>query len=209
MKLTSICRLLLPALLVCAGCDSNTPLVDAGTGTGQDAGRADAGRTDAGRADAGRADAGRADAGGRDAGATDAGPPDGGSADAGPPDAGRLDAGLSDAGRPDAGRPDAGGPPTFDVRVQADGFCDMLRFDPPSIAVPAGTEFTVNWINATGCTDIDIDKNGTVPIVLRLPPGDSYHDTVRRWCGSFTGTFYFRAYYSPSYVFTLPVDCGA
>jgi len=89
----------------------------------------------------------------------------------------------------------------------ADGFCDMLRFEPASIAVPAGTEFTVNWINATGCTEIDIDMNGTVPIVLGLESGSSYHDTIREWCGTYTGTYTFRAYYAPSYPFTLPVDC--
>ena len=62
--------------------------------------------------------------------------------------------------------------------------------EPPSISVPAGTSFTVNWINATGCTEIDIDKDGTVPIVIGLEPGASHHDTVREWCGSlFTGTF--------------------
>ena len=154
--------------------------------------------------------------GGEDAGPIDASVPvDGGSeVDSGSRDAGMLDGGPSDAGSPepdagppDAGPPDAGGPLTFDVRVLADGFCDMLSFDPPSISVPAGTEFTVRWINATGCTEIDIDKSGTVPIVLGLPVGDSYHDTIRRWCGIFTGTFSFRAYYAPSYPFSLPVDC--
>ena len=126
----------------------------------------------------------------------------------------RSDAGTApvDAGADapaDAGSPDAGSL-VFDVRVLADGACSDLSFDPPSISVPAGTSFTVNWINATGCTPIDIDKGGTVPIVIGLEPGTSYHDTVREWCGTlFTGTFFFRAYYAPSFPYYLDVDCSA
>lgn len=186
------------ALVVLVGCGS-PGVADAG----MDAGDLDAGMPawdgdfdaapplDASEPDAGDAtDAAAADAGGTDAGAT-------------------TDAGAPDAGPGDAGLPDAGGPITFDVRIRADGLCDMLRFDPPSIAVPRGSEFTVNWINATGCTDIDIDMGGTVPIVIGLSPGGSYHDTIRRWCGTFTGTYTFRAYYAPSYPFTMLADCDA
>jgi len=124
------------------------------------------------------------------------------SADAG------SDGGTASTDAGSDGGTDASGPRTFDVRVLADAACSDLSFDPPSISVPAGTTFTVNWINATGCTDVDIDKNGDVPIVIGLPPGNSYHDTVRAWCGSFTGTFYFRAYYAPSFPFRLDVDCS-
>lgn len=197
-------KLALVAILLLAACDSRAPSPDAGMDArvpGLDGGAEDAGSGDAG------SDAGSSDAGPIDAGSSDAGPSDAGPSDAGSIDAGSIDAGPPDAGSIDAGPPDAGGPLTYDVRVLADGFCDMLSFDPPSISVPAGTEFTVRWINATGCTDVDIDKSGTVPIVLGLAPGDAYHDTIRRWCGIFTGTFSFRAYYSPTYVFTLPVDC--
>lgn len=178
------------------GCDSGDP-ADAGL---------DAGGRDASVSDAGTP----SDAGPTldDAGASDAGLDGGMSMDAGESDAGALDAGT-DAGRVDAGAPDSGGPVTFDVRIRADGFCDMLSFDPPSIAVPRGSEFTVNWINATGCTDIDIDMGGTVPIVIGLPAGGSYHDTVRSWCGTYTGTYTFRAYYAPSYTFTMLADCDA
>ncbi len=116
----------------------------------------------------------------------------------------------NDAGAPDGGSRDApSGPRVIGVRVLADAACSELSFDPPMISVPAGTSFTVNWINATGCTEIDIDKDGTVPIVIGLPPGASHHDTVREWCGSlFTGTFFFRAYYAPSFPFYLDVDCA-
>ncbi|MBO6940613.1 MAG: hypothetical protein JJ863_36910 [Deltaproteobacteria bacterium] len=154
---------------------------------------------DGGGIDGGARDGGRSDAGG-DAGSGDV--------DASIVDLG-VDGGSPDGGPPDLGPPDMGptGPATYDVRILADGFCDMLSFDPASISVPAGTEFTVNWINATGCTEIDIDMNGTVPIVLGLESGSSYHDTIREWCGTYTGTYTFRAYYAPSYPFTLPVDC--
>jgi len=184
------------ALLSLAACDARAP-VDAGTDADVEL---DAGTTppDANGLDAGEPPG---DGGPRDAGDSDAGALDGGDSDAGGSDAGVPDAGS------DAGPPDAGGPPTFDVRILADAFCDMLRFDPPSIAVPRGTEFTVNWINATGCTEIDIDMGGTVPIVIGLTSGDSHHDTVRRWCGTFTGTYTFRAYYAPSYPFTMRADC--
>lgn len=133
----------------------------------------------------------------------------GDSASATSPDAG-SDAPSFDGGPPDVGAPDApSGPRVIGVRVLADGACSDLSFDPPSISVPEGTSFTVNWINATGCTEVDIDKDGTVPIVIGLEPGASYHDTVRQWCGTlFTGTFSFRAYYAPSFPYYLDVDCS-
>lgn len=146
------------------------------------------------------------DAASADGGALDAGSADGGLLDAGSVDAGTDAAMPTDAGH-DAGSPDAGGG-ALDVRVLADAFCADLSFDPPSISVPAGTSFTVRWINATGCTEIDIDMNGTVPIVLGLEPGESHHDAVREWCGAFTGTYVFRAYYAPSFPYYLDVDCA-
>ncbi len=118
---------------------------------------------------------------------------------------------LADTGPDAATSSDATttGPRVFDVRILADSACSELSFDPPSIRVPEGTSFTVRWINATGCTDVDVDKNGDVSIVIGLPPGASYHDTVRAWCGTlFTGTFYFRAYYAPSSPYYLDVDCS-
>jgi hypothetical protein len=118
---------------------------------------------------------------------------------------------LADTGTDAATSSDATttGPRVFDVRILADSACSELSFDPPSIRVPEGTSFTVRWINATGCTDVDVDKNGDVSIVIGLPPGASYHDTVRAWCGTlFTGTFYFRAYYAPSSPYYLDVDCS-
>lgn len=133
---------------------------------------------------------------------------DSGDVDSGSIDSG-LDAGiLPDAGSPDGGPPD-GGERVFGVRVLADGACSELSFDPASIRVPAGTSFTVNWVNATGCTEIDVDMGGTVPIVLGLEPGASYHDTIREWCGTYTGTYVFRAYYSPSFPAYLDVDCSS
>jgi hypothetical protein len=147
----------------------------------------------------------RADTGARDATLEDGGAPDDASLSIDAPDdvPFETDAGVValDA-PPDAGRRVIG------VRVLADAACSDLSFDPPSISVPAGSSFTVNWINATGCTEVDVDMNGTVPIVIGLEPGTSYHDMVREWCGAFTGTFYFRAYYAPSFPYYLDVDCS-
>ena len=100
-------------------------------------------------------------------------------------------------------------PPTLDLKINCRNDC-VLVANPSSIAVPAGTEFTVNWIN-TGDTDCDvakIDQFNQVPIIIGLEPGTSYHDTVREWCGQFTGTFNFRVSICtiPSYI---PVNCNA
>lgn len=185
--------------LLLAACSEPAPARDAGAPI--DASARDAGVDAPIGADA------DVDAGAVDAGALDAGAVDAGTVDAGAVDAGAVDGGALDAGPPDA-RVDAGGVPVYDVRVLADGACSDLSFDPPSIRVPSGSRFTVRWINATGCTDIDIDKDGTVPIVIGLEPGASYHDTVREWCGIFTGTFFFRAYYSATFPYYLDVDCS-
>lgn len=175
--------------------DAEVPIPMDGSTALVDAALADAGALDAGSVDAGTVDAGSADAGAFDAGSGDGGMFDAGSAD-----------GETDAGMPiDAGSLDGG---VLDVRVLADRYCADLSFDPPSVAVPAGTSFTIRWINATACTEIDIDMNGTVPIVLRLQPGQSHHDTVREWCGTYTGRYTFRAYYSPSFPYYLDVDCS-
>jgi hypothetical protein len=85
----------------------------------------------------------------------------------------------------------------------------VLIADPSSITVPAGTEFTVNWIN-TGDTECDvakIDQFNQVPIVIGLEPGTSYYDSVREWCGQFTGTFDFRVTICTIHSY-IPVDCG-
>lgn len=100
-------------------------------------------------------------------------------------------------------------PSTLDLKINCRNDC-VLVANPASIAVPAGTEFTVNWIN-TGDTDCDvakIDQFNQVPIIIGLEPGTSYHDTVREWCGPFTGTFNFRISICtiPSYI---PVNCNA
>ncbi|HJL19974.1 MAG TPA: hypothetical protein RMH99_30195 [Sandaracinaceae bacterium LLY-WYZ-13_1] len=201
----------LVAALCLAACGEDAAMRDAGASG--DGGHAPDGgsRVDAGPAPDGGSSA---DAGSHDAASDDAGPSDAGAGDAGATDAGATDAGASDAGPPDAGArdagpPDAGGEPVFDVRVRADAACADLFFEPVSIAVPAGTSFTIRWTNATGCTEIDIDMGGTVPIVLGLPSGATHHDTVRSWCGSYTGTYVFRAYYAPSFPYTLDVDCSA
>lgn len=110
---------------------------------------------------------------------------------------------------PDAALPDAPGfPSKLDLHINCRNDC-VLVANPSSIAVPAGTEFTVNWIN-TGDTDCDvakIDQFNQVPIVIGLEPGTSYYDSIRKWCGSFTGTFDFRVSICtiPSYI---PVNCN-
>ena len=99
-------------------------------------------------------------------------------------------------------------PYKLDVGINCHNDCTLIA-NPASIAVPAGTKFTVNWIN-TGDTDCDvakIDQFNQVPIVLGLEPGTSYYDSIREWCGPFTGTFEFRISICtiPSYI---PVNCG-
>lgn len=138
--------------------------------------------------------------------ATGAGDDDAAGADAAAGD----DASVADAAAttPDAtpAAPDAF-PGVLDVRIDCHNDC-TLHANPASIAVPAGTEFEVNWINVgdTECDVAKIDEFNSVPIILGLEPGTSYHDAVRQWCGSFTGTFEFeiRICTIPSYI---PVDC--
>jgi hypothetical protein len=100
-------------------------------------------------------------------------------------------------------------PSKLDLRINCRNDC-VLVANPSSIAVPAGTEFTVNWIN-TGDTECDvakIDQFNAVPIIIGLEPGTSYHDSVREWCGQFTGTFKFRVTICTIHSY-IPVDCGA
>ena len=127
---------------------------------------------------------------------------DGGATD----DASAADAPATPA---DAATPDAPGfPSKLDLQINCRNDCVLIA-NPASITVPAGTEFTVNWIN-TGDTDCDvakIDQFNQVPIIIGLEPGTSYYDSIREWCGPFTGTFEFRIWICtiPSYI---PVDCG-
>ena len=100
-------------------------------------------------------------------------------------------------------------PSKLDLRINCRNDCVLVAM-PSSIAVPAGTEFTVNWIN-TGDTECDvakIDQFNHVPIIIGLEPGTSYHDSVREWCGAFTGTFNFRVSICTIHSY-IPVDCDA
>jgi len=113
-----------------------------------------------------------------------------------------------DAPPPDTLSPDAF-PSKLDLRINCHNDCTLVA-NPSSIAVPAGTKFTVNWIN-TGDTECDvakIDQFNQVPIVIGLEPGNSYYDSVREWCGTFTGTFDFRVSICTIHSY-IPVDCGA
>jgi hypothetical protein len=108
----------------------------------------------------------------------------------------------------DAATPDAF-PYKLDLGINCHNDCTLIA-NPASIAVSAGTKFTVNWIN-TGDTDCDvakIDQFNQVPIIIGFEPGTSYYDSIREWCGPFIGTFSFRISICtiPSYI---PVDCGA
>ncbi len=118
------------------------------------------------------------------------------------------------SGPPDA-PPDAAGPDAFafpsklDLGINCRNDCVLIA-NPASISVPAGTKFTVNWIN-TGDTDCDvakIDQFNQVPIIIGLEPGTSYHDSIREWCGQFTGTFQFRISICTIHSY-IPVNCGA
>ena len=101
-------------------------------------------------------------------------------------------------------------PSKLDLKINCRNDCVLIA-NPASIAVPAGTEFTVNWIN-TGDTECDvakIDQFNQVPIIIGLEPGTSYHDSIRKWCGSlFTGTFNFRVSICTIHSY-IPVNCGA
>jgi hypothetical protein len=100
-------------------------------------------------------------------------------------------------------------PAVLDLRINCRNDC-VLVANPSSISVSAGTEFEVNWIN-TGDTECDvakIDQFNQVPIIIGLEPGTSYHDSVRRWCGPFTGTFQFRVTICTIHSY-IPVDCSA
>jgi hypothetical protein len=153
---------------------------------------------------------------GSSSGLPDAGPSDDGPvgpADAngdagGPADASAIDGAgpIVDAAPPDAGQPDAF-PGVLDVHINCRNDCVLIA-DPASIAVPAGTEFEVNWINVgdTECDVAKVDEFNTVPIIIGLEPGTSYHDAVRQWCGAFTGTFDFRVSICTIHSY-IPVDC--
>ncbi len=131
-------------------------------------------------------------------------------------DASSVDAGDGDDAMPaDAppAMPDAAPdappfPSKLDLSINCRNDCVLIA-NPSSIAVPAGTEFTVNWIN-TGDTECDvakIDQFNQVPIIIGLEPGMSYHDSIREWCGIFTGTFNFRVTICTIHSY-IPVDCS-
>ena len=101
-------------------------------------------------------------------------------------------------------------PSKLDLKINCRNDCVLIA-NPASIAVPAGTEFTVNWVNVgdTECDVAKIDQFNQVPIIIGLEPGTSYHDSIRKWCGSlFTGTFNFRLSICTSHSY-IPVNCGA
>ena len=123
-------------------------------------------------------------------------------------------AGLGDAPTSDGSSvtidasPDAPAfPSKLDLRINCRNDCVLIA-NPSSIAVPAGTEFTVNWINIgdTECDVAKIDQFNQVPIIIGLEPGTSYHDSIRKWCGAFTGTFNFRVTICTIHSY-IPVDC--
>lgn len=127
-----------------------------------------------------------------------------------------VDAAIEDAAVPSDAPPMPDAPPDappfpskLDLQINCRNDCVLIA-NPSSIAVPAGTKFTVNWIN-TGDTECDvakIDQFNQVPIIIGLEPGMSYHDSVREWCGLFTGTFDFRVTICTIHSY-IPVDCDA
>jgi hypothetical protein len=100
-------------------------------------------------------------------------------------------------------------PAVLDLHINCRNDC-VLVASPASIAVSAGTQFEVNWINTgdTACDVAKIDQFNQVPIIIGLEPGTSYLDSVREWCGSFTGTFEFRVSICTIHSY-IPVDCNA
>ncbi|WP_394838230.1 hypothetical protein LVJ94_15090 [Pendulispora rubella] len=118
---------------------------------------------------------------------------------------------LAIASSGSAESPRALSPDVLDVHINVSNSC-RTRVTPPSYGVSAGSTFTVNWINEASSeypVDIDkVDRFNTVPIVLGLEPGQSYHDDIRAWCGEYTGAFSFRIT-SPCDKIYIPVDCSA
>ncbi|MDQ3338361.1 MAG: hypothetical protein M4D80_24610 [Myxococcota bacterium] len=100
-------------------------------------------------------------------------------------------------------------PSKLDLKINCRNDCVLIA-NPASIAVPAGTKFTVNWVNVgdTECDVAKIDQFNQVPIIIGLDPGTSYHDSIREWCGMFTGTFNFRVSICTIHSY-IPVNCGA
>jgi hypothetical protein len=109
-----------------------------------------------------------------------------------------------------AANPDAPAfPSKLDLKINCRNDCVLIA-NPASIGVPAGTEFTVNWINVgdTECDVAKVDQFNQVPIIIGLQPGTSYHDSIRKWCGTlFTGTFNFRVSICTIHSY-IPVDCS-
>jgi hypothetical protein len=138
-----------------------------------------------------------------DAAASDAVGTDGAGADASTQIDAAVDAPLIDAPMIDAF------PAVLDLRINCRNDCVLIA-NPPSITVPEGTSFQVNWINVgdTDCDVAKVDQFNQVPIIIGLEPGTSYHDSVRDWCGTqFTGTFNFRVSICTLHSY-IPVDCG-
>ena len=123
---------------------------------------------------------------------------------------GGVDAGADLRTAADLNMPPDLGTGILDVRIQVTDTC-VVTTTPASFAVSAGQTFTVNWINlASSATAVDIakiDMFNQVPIILGMDPGTSYHDSIRSWCGIFTGTFSFRitACDVPYY---MDIDCN-
>jgi hypothetical protein len=207
---------LLMALAACSSEATNAVKSDAAAG-GADAGSSDARAFDVGASDALAQDAAAADAAVQDGASQDAAAEDASAQDAAAQDAAAHDAAAQDAivfadaavldaaapdalaldaAVPDASAMDASTMLDFTVIITESNTCDITT-NPASISVPAGTSFTVNWVNsAASASNVDvakIDMFNQVPIVLGLEPGNSYHDTVRAWCGAlFMGMFQFR-----------------
>jgi hypothetical protein len=119
--------------------------------------------------------------------------------------------GTGEGGAGAGGSGGSGGTQVLDVSIFVANDCEVST-TPASITVPLGTSFTVNWTNlgaSASPADVDkIDQYNQVPIVIGLAEGESYHDTVREWCGQlFTGIFWFRitGCYDP---YLLEVNCG-
>jgi hypothetical protein len=134
--------------------------------------------------------------------------PDGGGG-GGDADVATPDAALDDAATVVVDAPPDAFPAVLDLQINCRNDCVLIA-NPASISVAAGTEFEVNWINVgdTECDVAKIDPFNQVPIIIGLEPGTSHHDSVRRWCGPFTGTFQFRVSICTLHSF-IPVDCDA
>ncbi len=112
--------------------------------------------------------------------------------------------------------PSGVGPPpdmwsgVLNVMITAGTNC-VITTDPPMFTVHAGTSFTATfWNLATSRISVDISTDGGVPITTGLPPGQSFSDPARIFCGMMVpATFNFVLDgCSGAGSYSMPINCN-